>query len=432
MKFDYSWVSQRVGALGATKAEGIRNQLGRPTLDRLTVLVRETAQNSWDGRDAASVQPVRFSIDLVRLGARRGEIWRELLRESAVMPGVRVAAALSEPDPWVLFISDRGTVGLAGPTRGDQEREDLPRNYTSFVLNSGDTGEGLGGGTYGFGKSSLFAASRTGAVVAHTRCRAADGGDESRLVGIALGRSHTQDGVNYTGRHWWGRASDDGVEPLHNVEADAWAEQLGLPGFSEDERGTTIALACPNLGDRSPEAALDWMREVILWHLWPKMLPGADGRADMVFSASLEGESHPISHPTDHEVLRSFVDALHRVEVTRDQAEMVEARSIGLRAGILALRRNFVAIPQPSGVALECGFRDAVHHTCLLRTPRLVVQYIAGDVPADPSVWYAGVFKADADVNRIFARSEPPTHDEWSESQLEGETRRWSTRPCAS
>lgn len=421
MKLDYSWVSQSVGALGAAKAEGIRNQLGRPTLDRLTVLIRESAQNSWDARDATSTQPVRFCIDLVRLGAARGEIWRELFRESEAMPGVRLAAALSEPDPWVLLISDRGTVGLAGPTRGDQQREDVPRNYTSFVLNSGDTGEGLGGGTYGFGKSSLFAASRTGAILAHTRCRATHGSDESRMVGIALGRSHTMEGVNYTGRHWWGRANDGGVEPLRNVEADAWAEQLGLPGFAEDERGTTIALACPNLGDRSPEAALDWMREAILWHLWPKMLPGADGRVEMLFSASLEGESLPIPDPREHEVLRSFADALHRVEMTGDQTEMVEARSIGARAGHLSLRRSFGAIPQLSGVAVECGLRNAVHHTCLLRTPRLVVQYLGGDVPADPSVWYAGVFKADADVNRSFARSEPPTHDEWVGSQLEGD-----------
>jgi hypothetical protein len=415
-----AWVAQTVGALGAAKAEGIRNQLGRPTLDRLTVLIRESAQNSWDARDPACEDPVHFSVELVRLGAQRAEIWRELFRESSAMPGVRVAAALSEPDPWLLTISDRGTVGLAGPTRGDEPQDDLPKNYTSFVLNSGDTGEGVGGGTYGFGKSSFFSASRTASVLVHTRCEVGDR-HESRLVGIALGHSHTFEGVNYTGRHWWGYEVNGGVEPLRDVEADAWAKELSLPGFEAGTLGTTIALACPNLGDRSPETAGEWMREAILWHLWPKMLTGADGAPAMTFNVVVDGAELPVPSPDEHPVIRVFADAFRRADSGGEGAETLEAASIGKRAGRLALRKSLAPRPDLSEVARECGLGTAIHHVCLLRTPNLVVQYLAGDEPADPSVWYAGVFKTFDEVNRVYARSEPPTHDEWVASQLEGE-----------
>ncbi len=44
------WFSQPYPPEGASAAEGIRNQLGRPELDLLTILVRESAQNSWDAR----------------------------------------------------------------------------------------------------------------------------------------------------------------------------------------------------------------------------------------------------------------------------------------------------------------------------------------------------------------------------------------------
>src|ERR1041385_6608381 len=49
--------SERYSPTGNIASEGVRNQLGRPRHDRLTILVREAAQNAWDARstDAAFV-----------------------------------------------------------------------------------------------------------------------------------------------------------------------------------------------------------------------------------------------------------------------------------------------------------------------------------------------------------------------------------------
>jgi hypothetical protein len=42
--------SEPVSPTGSISSVGILNQLGRPKLDALAVLIRETVQNSWDAR----------------------------------------------------------------------------------------------------------------------------------------------------------------------------------------------------------------------------------------------------------------------------------------------------------------------------------------------------------------------------------------------
>ena len=110
------WISETVPALGAAKAEGMRRQLGRPRFDRLTVLVRESAQNSWDARISDDTQ-VRFSMDFRTLDDELRNAWLGTLRQESHMAGTDIEGALSEPAPVILFISDRGTKGLEGPTR---------------------------------------------------------------------------------------------------------------------------------------------------------------------------------------------------------------------------------------------------------------------------------------------------------------------------
>ncbi len=42
--------SEPYGASGGLAADGILNQLGRPDIEALEVLVREAVQNSWDAK----------------------------------------------------------------------------------------------------------------------------------------------------------------------------------------------------------------------------------------------------------------------------------------------------------------------------------------------------------------------------------------------
>ncbi|MCA1832557.1 MAG: hypothetical protein LC750_07470 [Actinobacteria bacterium] len=402
-------------------AEGILNQLGRPEVDRLTVLVREAAQNSWDARDRDHDGPVRFQVDVRRLSAEFGRTWTRHFGETEFMRGVPINEELNGPAAAVMFVSDRGTTGLGGPTRADEAIKHGEHDYVSFVLNVGDPRDTeFGGGTYGYGKSVLYATSRTRAVVVHSRCRE-KGSIQSRLVGIALGGRHTTERVNYTGRHWWGLPfDDDRIEPIIDEEADEIAAELGFPIFEDAECGTSIALLAPELDERSPEEAADWIAETVLWHLWPKMLPGPEGYPDMTFGVTVDGSPVVVQKPGDHRALRLFSRALMTLDADEGAGELLQCGNPKQNLGRLEVVKTYEPSPPLGPVAEEAGLRASVHHICLLRAPRLVVEYRSGPPPMDENVWYAGVYLADEKLDEVLARSEPPTHHAWVSSQLEG------------
>src|SRR5690242_18408713 len=103
--------SERVGATGNLASEGVLNQLGRPRLDPLTVLVREAVQNSWDARSSGSKQ-VLFGL----AGRALSTAQTRLLREQVFArdPGnLGLHEALSaDREMWALALYDRGTTGL--------------------------------------------------------------------------------------------------------------------------------------------------------------------------------------------------------------------------------------------------------------------------------------------------------------------------------
>src|SRR5688500_11387583 len=104
-----TWYSQRFRPDGGITAEGLRNQLGRPSLSVLTVLVRESAQNSWDAKHADEVD---YRLDLVTVSPVHRQAWVELLA-----PGAPDDPAASRAIPDLLrnssirylAVSDRGT-----------------------------------------------------------------------------------------------------------------------------------------------------------------------------------------------------------------------------------------------------------------------------------------------------------------------------------
>jgi hypothetical protein len=322
----------------------------------------------------------------------------------------------------VLTVFDRGTTGLGGPTRADTVTNEST-DFVDFIRNVGQPPDKeFGGGTYGFGKSVFYRASLIGTILVHTRCRVG-GRVEDRFIAACLGQPFVTRRRRFTGRHWWGVAADYdvGVDPIRGRDAASHAKSLGLPEFEDGALGTTIAIVAADLGE-DPVVRMTDMAEATAWHGWPKMI-GIDGPPDMTFSYRWENSEIPVPDPDGWPELREFAEALrelvrHRrgLPVSGNEIASIDCLRPRTHLGTLALRRYLTGPPNTTEAASPLG--SIPHHTALLRYPRLVVSYRPGPESPVPGAAWVGVFLADPDVDRAFAASEPPSHDDWSWKDL--------------
>lgn len=416
------WFSQPYPPEGASAAEGIRNQLGRPELDLLTLLVRESAQNSWDARLPQSSLPVDYRIDIWTVGPAHTSAWRELLLAGAPSSkNFPLRETLKHSSIRVLAVSDRGTRGLGGPTRAD-DAIGPDRDFVSFIRNIGEPRDtALGGGTYGFGKGVFYLLSKPGTVLVHSRCYTTEGTYETRLIGCTLWKSYVavEDQVQrrYTGRHWWGDASGEVIEPLIGQEAETAAQRLGLKPFGPQETGTTVVVIDPNLDELEAPEAADYLGETIAWHLWPKMISFAGEPPAMRFSVTCDGIQHPVPDPRSTRPLNMFVAAY---ELMRSSEGVdLECYRPKRHLGRLGLVKRVMPKLEPTRASRMLDIEDLIHHVCLMRPAELVVTYYVGPKPPSANQGYAGVFRADEKMDDIYAKAEPPTHDAWNPHSLE-------------
>jgi hypothetical protein len=434
---------QRFAPEGSTAAEGIVNQLGTPSLAPLTVLVREAVQNTWDARRDAGHDRGRhaggrdgsrdgggleFRLTLRTLGTTC-QRWRELLLPGPdPRSGVDLAEFLTRDTP-VLIVSDRGTVGLGGPLRAGQRPTPGQRSdFVQFIRNIGELRDShLGGGTYGFGKGIFFRVSRTATIVVDTHTNET-GPAARRLIGTALGASwYDSHDQRHTGRHWWGEVVDDIPDPILGADAAETAAALGLPGFDDGATGTDIAIIAPDLGTtpghtpRTPRQAGEFLVSSLLWHLWPKAVPDADGLA-IRFEVEVEDQAIEVPDPARVPDLEPYVRALQRVRT--GDAEPYRRTVPPKDAGRFAMEVD--AVPdrnEPSELAAARPFTGPTRHVARMRAAELVVDYLEGPPHPHPRLQYGAVFKASAEADPYFAAAEPPTHDGWVEAGLTGTTR---------
>ncbi|MEV8533460.1 hypothetical protein [Streptomyces sp. NPDC051211] len=413
------WLSEPYGPGGGGAAEGALKNLDATELDPLTLLVRESVQNSWDAR--TNDGPVDYRVELRTLGPGEAPVWRDLLSEGVPRADhLKLRASLARTVMRVLTVTDTGTRGLGGPTRADVA---IPgdSDFVSFVRKIGSSRDASGrGGTYGFGKAVFHLISASHTVLVHTRCRV-EGRLETRLIGWAVHESYTTDTAGesktYTGRHYWGKVGGDYIEPLVGDEADEVARRLGLAGFPEGGTGTTVAVVDPAFGERADDEAMRWVADALVWNLWPKMLPEG-GDAPMRFTVLHEGRPVPVPRPSEVPHLRPFIWAYD------DMNLLIEHKSLQRDLGRLGMRKVLApAGPMPEA-AREAGLGDRLHHTCLMRPVDLVVKYMEGPPFYEEHGGYAAVFRADPGMDRVFAATEPATHDDWLVDKLQGEEHR--------
>ena len=432
-----TWVPEAYPKSGGLAAAGFYKLLGRPRLDPLTVLIRETAQNSWDARLPGEV--VRFRIEgWTPMWSSELDVLRDVVLPSARKTGTGLDRALANQDIDGIIISDRGTRGLGGPLAADKVSSDDVYDWVDFVLNVGKPNlQGCTGGTYGFGKTITYVVSSVNVIVIHSRT-VHNGQPQSRLIACAIGDEFKHLGRLHTGRHWWGQENDGVPRPVTGVRADAIAEAIGMPGFKGGDLGTNILILAPDFGGRTPEQTKHFLAESLTWHLWPKLLSHGRGRRrSMEITLAWNGEPVEVPRPEDRPPLHGFAQALSSlsdgVEEGRrpDGLERVVIRSLRPKVDV----GDLVSVPlvarpradiddghdpgQDDSPVSSASISGVCHHVALLRTPELVVDYVPGPAPPEGGTEWAAVFRCRPEVDGHFAAAEPPTHDSWRPELLE-------------
>lgn len=422
------WIPEKYPPSGTIGAAGFYKLLGRPQLDPLTVLVRETAQNSWDAKRPRS-RSVKFEMAGKDLSREERAFLVRLLSQRELANGTGLDAL--PDDCAALYVTDRGTIGLGGPLSASAVSDDNVYDWVDFVLNVGKANtQGHSGGTYGFGKTIAYVVSAVNTVVVYSRAKHRDG-LQTRLIACAIGSEFKHENALFTGRHWWGRNIGGTPAPLLDEEADLLAANLGMPAFIGKETGTTLMIVHPDFGERTPAQGMRFLAEAALWNLWPKLVSREDGPPEMNVAFSWNSKRVPLPSPESRPPLGGFVQAFQEMLVDRAEVE----RPVGFRLDDIRLERpkkivgRLATVPlvyrerslvddgparensdSPAGAAMISG---PAHHVALLRSPNLVVEYLEGPPAPEANFEWVGVFKASHQEDHIFAMAEPPTHDSW-------------------
>lgn len=419
--------SEPYGATGNI-GENFQRLLGAPSLDRLQTVIREAVQNIADAAKLR-VGP-EIEIRLRRLTARQQEVLASRVicgrlkgpRSNEVLDAMR-----SRRELVVMEICDFGTTGLGGPTRSDRIPTRVQHtDFIDFIRNVGtprDTAHG--GGTYGFGKVALYRASKCRTIVVDTQPHGS-GPAGRRLIGCHVGSSFEvpQDRMRrrFTGRHWWGIPDpvDGIVDPVTGGGARVLASELGFPVRGPRQSGTSVMILDFDTDGDDLDVVGNRVVEGLLWNFWPRMM--RDTPADKRFTCRVEvdGASLTIPAPEDFPPLDLFSKAMRAIRAgTGNDVRPISSQRPRKRLGTLAMEKGLRA-PRRRLVGEDTLFPASSHHIALMRPVELVVKYLEGLPIPDERLEWSGVFVAsDADdVERAFAESEPPAHDDWKPNSL--------------
>ena len=419
--------SEPYGATGNI-GDNFQRLLGAPSLNRLQTVVREAVQNIADAAKLGVGPEIEIRLRRLAPQQQRALASRVICgRLQARRSNELLSAMRKRRGLVVMEICDFGTTGLGGPTRSDRIPSGVQHtDFIDFIRNVGtarDTAHG--GGTYGFGKVALYRASKCRTIVVDTLPHGS-GPEGRRLIGCHVGSSFEvpQDGMRrrFTGRHWWGipDPKDGIVDPVTGEGARVLASELGLPRRDTNRSGTSVMILDFDTDGDDLDDVGHRVVESLLWNFWPRMM--RDTPADKRFTCRVEVSGSPvrIPAPEDHAPLDLFSKAMRAVRIgTGNDVRPISSKRPRKRLGTLAIETGLLT-PRRKLVGEASLFPATSRHIALMRPVELVVKYLEGQPLPDEGVEWAGVFVASGEdeVERAFAESEPPAHDDWKPASL--------------
>ncbi|MDQ2068648.1 hypothetical protein [Natronospira bacteriovora] len=422
--------SEPYSDFGNVSGQGARRLLGAPSSDPLVTAIRESVQNSWDARNKG--QTPKYELYLRKLDQKELRFFKEVVfRDLSTDPESRLKRILSKDEITVLDICDYQTTGLDGPTRSSALGKGETSRFVKFLRNIGGPREeqSLSGGTYGYGKSSLFSVSNCETIVVDSVATNHQGMVERRFMAARTGEEFHDGERAYTGRHWWGCRADDGVvDPIIGEDAEFLACGLGMP-VRKNMPGTSIMIIEPDLGDEvsTLREAAERMVRALMWYFWPKMVGSEGISTPMEFRVHCEGEPVHVPEVDEAAPFSLFADALRIARSQSDPAVRIRSKRPKQHLGWMAAQRDFREERyQFMRGNCEPKIPEVCHHIALMRPAELVVKYLTGNQLADRRMEWGGVFicSDEEEVESAFAEAEPPAHDDWVPQHLPGGSRK--------
>lgn len=325
----------------------------------------------------------------------------------------------------ILQIRETGTTGMYGPFVQAKSKLFLALISVGYTVKQAGAG-----GSYGYGKAGLIAASATRTVVAYTcfRERDDDPGVTRRLLGMTYWGQHDIGVDSFTGFARYGRVEDAWAIPFENEQADEIAQRLGLelrdPRRVED-LGTTFLVVDVEVEPSDLEIALarNWWPAIIDRSFHPTV------RHLDVAGVTTKFDVRPRKDP----LLQSFVRAWELATTQQDNNVPTELRKdLGktsaatgsLPMGFLGAHADLSGWSYAQSPAAESEDEDEgvinaanMSLVALVRGPRMIVEYLPLMPGRQPFV--RGVFCADAAIDDLLRQTEPKAHDAWQRNMAE-------------
>jgi len=422
-------VSETMGVTGGALSDLFTNVVeSSSVLDRWTVFLRETLQNSNDQR-LESGSPIEFGLHYQTLKGPGFETLQRMLNQDLphAISGDIIFPEGTNSVP-LLVVADARTVGLNGDTNPQVASDDS--NFCNFFFFSGQLeSRHTGGGSFGIGRNVLFSASKLRTIVVYSET-VREGSVEKRFMAMAAGKSFRHEDKQFTGRHWWGIEDANrpgGVLPVTGEHAEHLAKQFGLHAHLKGFTGTAIGVVDPLFED--PMIEMESLKDAIIINAWPHLLYEKGKDASLSIEMTLNGSVLDIGDVRNaSSPVREFVKAYLRDETISKVSSQVmnfhgnndtfkelnvakEIKTIGEMSWVRSIQND--SLPQRYiSMGLVKGSSVA-----LMRSPKIVVKYLPVDEQSDGSI-IQGVFEVNQNYEEVFRKSENVLHDEWQPKRL--------------
>jgi hypothetical protein len=433
------------------KAEGVDTpgflNLDAPSSDA-SLFAREAIQNSWDAarelkaerlKKRKPVEPfyLEFTFKEVQGFDKRSAVYALGLDEHSrqfrhATAGKSRHANLGLADTGFLNQLLDSNVPLRVLTMSEHAGLGMPGSFVSgssrmlqALLRVGYTVKAEGaGGSFGYGKAGLIAASSIRTVVAYTAFEATDEEPrvDRRLLGVTYWKPHKIKSTEFNGWARLGKRVQEGTLvsalPFDNDDADEAAAKLGLKlrdPSKRGETGTTFLIVDPTI------TAND-LRLAIERYWWPAMLDATEGLKVRItdYDGSVIVPSVPMNDPDMRPFIRGFQLATKTQDAHGDNEARISLGSYkpqGSDTDYTLGQLGVVADPQ--GWSFPEG--DEVDHctlVALIRGPRMVVNYQTFRNLGIPYV--RGTLVADAAIDDLLRQTEDKAHTKWETRKLAG------------